>query len=165
MKERHRRKILRLYTDYHRVYGPYTRKDGYKIVNLYGDNKKTTKQYARVKMEVKLGRILRTDETVQHINGNRQNNLYSNLEVLSKVEHSKCDAKRRIPHEAKCAWCKKEFLLRVDQVKKRMQSKAGPFCSRRCTGLYGASIQNGSTVLKRKKIKVEYYNLRDSRQA
>ena len=40
-------------------------------------------------MEKKLGRLLRADEEVHHIDGNHFNNDPDNLIILSKSEHSK----------------------------------------------------------------------------
>lgn len=43
----------------------------------------------RVNASKKLGRPLRSDEVVHHIDGNKKNNRKSNLQVMSKSEHYK----------------------------------------------------------------------------
>ena len=51
-------------------------------------------------MEMEIGRPLREDEEVHHIDGNHSNNNVGNLEVLTASEHSKIHAaqKRRDQH-------------------------------------------------------------------
>ena len=43
----------------------------------------------RIKASKKLGRPLRSDEVVHHIDGNKKNNRKRNLQVMSKSEHYK----------------------------------------------------------------------------
>ena len=40
-------------------------------------------------MQLKLGRKLKTNEVVHHIDGNKRNNDISNLELISRSQHSK----------------------------------------------------------------------------
>jgi len=50
-------------------------------------------QYEHIlKMEQKLGRSLRPDEIVHHIDGDPNNNALSNLKVMTRGEHNKEDA-------------------------------------------------------------------------
>lgn len=49
--------------------------------------------YHRWLMEQELGRKLRSDEVVHHINENKLDNDINNLEVLSKSEHARLHAK------------------------------------------------------------------------
>jgi len=142
----------------HTVYGPYVRKqDGRRVMTLrFADGRMVHKQYAKFKLEVKLGRILGKDETVDHIDRNPTNDKFGNLQLLSKKEHSSLDAKRVKRKHVVCQWCNSIFKATVKQILKSSQTKAGPFCSKRCIGSYGAMVQNGGPILSRKKIKRHY---------
>jgi len=65
--------------------GRYLDKDGYVIINIEGKQVKAH----RYIMEQVLGRKLRRDEVVHHINGNRQDNRVENLQVMTIGEHNK----------------------------------------------------------------------------
>ena len=65
--------------------GRYLDKDGYVIINIEGKQVKAH----RYIMEQVLGRKLRRDEVVHHINGNRQDNKVENLQVMTIGEHNK----------------------------------------------------------------------------
>lgn len=61
--------------------------------NIYGNPK--TDLVHRLVMAKHLGRKLRGDEIVHHIDGNGLNNDLSNLELMSRSEHSKIHARIR----------------------------------------------------------------------
>ena len=161
-KRRHRllnSNILKvLYTGLEKIYGPYKSKDGRYRVQLKLPNGFRVRQYAKLKIECHIRRLLVSKETVNHKDRNKSNDRISNLEVLDKILHSRLDAIKRVPTKAVCIWCKTKFLLSPAQVSgQNRKEKAGPFCSRKCTGQYGASIQNGRTKsLNRKKYKIKY---------
>lgn len=90
----------------------------------------------RLVMENELGRMLEDGEEVHHKDRNRKNNHPSNLEVLTMLEHRKVHATGRTMIEFVCPTCKKVFQKEKRQVKKN--TKHGPFCSRRCNGLFKA---------------------------
>ena len=62
-------------------------------VGLIHEGKETLKH--RVVMEEHLGRKLNSDEHVHHINGDKQDNKLTNLELLSNSEHAKITYKKR----------------------------------------------------------------------
>jgi hypothetical protein len=83
-------KILNLYPEFNNIYGPYKRKsDDRKIVILSDGDKKTARQYAKVLLEVKLGRRLKNDEVVDHIDEDPTNDEITNLQLLTHSENAK----------------------------------------------------------------------------
>ena len=149
------RDVKRLYGKHVTIYGPYyRRRDNRRIVVLHNRSIKfrTTKLYAKIKLEIKLGRILGKNDTVDHIDENPLNDKFDNLALLSLAENIKRSVIRLKAQHVKCAWCKEKFKIRGDQ-RNKSKKKAGPFCSRRCSGKYGAHVQNGGQKQKRTKIK------------
>lgn len=134
--------IDRLYGIGTKVYGPYVRKDGRTIVSLKNGARSYIRQFSKLKMEILLGKTLHKDEeTVHHIDRDVLNDSLSNLEVIPRKEHCKKDAQRVNYGSAVCPICCVTFQLTRYQHQRIYQ--AGPFCSRKCLGKYGAEIQNG----------------------
>lgn len=126
------------------VYGPYKRQDGRQIVIVREEDGTTrTISYPKWLLEMQLGRRLDPDqETVDHIDSNKENNDLNNLQILPREEHSANDTRRVKPVKFKCAWCKKEFERSPRLVRdKARKNKAGPFCSRQCAGRYSRKLQ------------------------
>lgn len=67
--------------------------DGYKYVWFSDGSGEKEHRYI---MEQHLGRKLNADEVVHHIDGNRSNNILSNLAVMKRGEHSKIHRKKEI---------------------------------------------------------------------
>lgn len=136
--------------------GPYTRKsDNRTFITLRKPNgKQTTISYPKFLMEQKLGRYLSQDETVDHIDGNVQNNELHNLRVLKHSEHAANDSWRNKAVIFTCPTCGRQFtrigLLLSRALSDRKRNKAGPFCSKHCAGLYGSAIRCG----KQKKLEI-----------
>ena len=129
------RLIARLYPGVHTVYGPYLSKDGRYRVVLYDGTRRITRQYAKLKMELKLKRRLHEhNETVDHWDNNKKNDRYSNLRLLTRSEHAKQDAMRIEPILGNCKWCDSQFVLSKAQLDRYNDNKAGPFCSFSCRG-------------------------------
>lgn len=151
-----------------KVYGPYLRKDGRKHVCIIEDGKRTTKSYPKYLMELKLGRSLLGNETVDHIDTDFTNDEENNLQVLSRSEHVRIDLKRLTSRTFACPMCNKEFEVSGPKRLRnlyyyRMIKKAGPFCSRRCSGLYGALVQNNKVEkLPSIKLEKEYYTIKST---
>lgn len=75
----------------------------------------------RLVMEAKIGRYLEPEEVVHHIDGNKQNNDPSNLELFSRnSEHLRATLKGKVPN-----WTPegKERIREGIEKSKRMQSK------------------------------------------
>ncbi len=154
------RDTRRLYGAEARIYGPYVRNsDGRRIVVIYTRKSRTTKLYAKVKLEIKLGRRLSRFETVDHDDGDSRNDKFSNLSLLSLSANSSKAAIRRTIRKVRCLMCGSPFIPTRNQIGPRASTKAGPFCSRTCSGSYGKSIQSGAAPANRKKIQVERYHL------
>lgn len=151
--------IVSLYPHTQRIYGPYLGKDGRYRVVLYDGNKRRTRQYSKIKMEIKLERLINEPETVDHDNGNKRDDRYENLVLRNRSDHAKLDAIRRKPKKVKCAWCDTKFIISRHQTSKRSNNSAGPFCSRSCSSSYNANKKNTGPIL-RKKYKAEYFYLK-----
>lgn len=70
----------------------YETKEGYKQVYKPKSSEARENGYAplhRVNASKKIGRPLRSDEVVHHIDGNKRNNRKSNLQVMLRSEHYK----------------------------------------------------------------------------
>jgi len=132
------------YGDEFKVFGPYKRKDDRQIVIVVDKNGvRRTISYPKWVMELQLGRKLDPDlETVDHLDGDVNNNNVSNLRVVPREEHSADDTRRVKPIKMECAWCGKKFERspRIIREKAR-KGKAGPFCSRACAGKYARMLQ------------------------
>ena len=64
--------------------------DGYRIVKQpthpFADKNGYVREH-RLVMEQKIGRYLRPDEMIHHINGNRKDNRLENLEITNRTNH------------------------------------------------------------------------------
>lgn len=119
----------------------YSQKDGRKFIVYKGeDNKYHSKSYARYLMEQHLGRELKADEDVHHIDGDKTHDIIDNLEIKDRIKH-------RREHQVKpieiqfCFICGKE--IKVNSVKrgnhfhKKNKNPDKWFCSRHCSGIFG----------------------------
>lgn len=152
-------KVGVVYPDQLKVYGPYTRPDGRKHVVLTGDNgyRRTVsfpKFIKELEMQEPLGNL-----TIDHQDRDKTNDAIDNLKIRSRSEHTSLDAKRVKVGNVICPICGADFTPTKNQINKRAQSKAGPFCSRSCAGKYSKSVQMGGEVMSRLSIDVKYYQL------
>lgn len=108
--------------------------DGRSRIDLYNSDKdRTTITYAKYIMTIALNRFIDNNkEEVDHIDGNKTNDLLSNLQVITKIEHIE---KTRIEKSGKtyftcvCANCKISFQREARQMHK---NSVNSFCSRKC---------------------------------
>lgn len=83
---------------------------------------------------LKLGRLIEKNEHVHHMDGNRANNLESNLEILSAEEHiAQHMAERYPPVIVNCTTCNKEFTCSASRYKRSKSGKI--FCSEDCRAI------------------------------
>lgn len=69
---------------------PYYTSEGYKQIYCPKSSEARSNGYApehRVIASMKIGRPLRNNEVVHHIDGNKRNNRTSNLQVLTRSQH------------------------------------------------------------------------------
>lgn len=80
---------------------------------IVDDNgKHRTVSYPRILMEEKLGRPLKPNEDVHHIDGNPSNNDLSNLEILLHGEHQKNHSTKYFDTTEICMICGNKFIMR-----------------------------------------------------
>jgi predicted Zn-ribbon and HTH transcriptional regulator len=108
--------------------------DGRMYICAYlSEDDRTLISLARYRLSVKLGRKLKGNEEADHIDENKANDSYANLQLLSHAEnvakHIKLSGKTARPIFFKCKNCGNEFS-RFKRGKKYI------FCSRKCIGLY-----------------------------
>lgn len=144
------------------VTGPYLNKaQGRRFVTLTNQTTKklTQKTYAKYLMEMHLGRELSKEETVDHIDRNKLNDVLDNFQILSQSEHTSIDNIKIKLIKVCCAWCHTEFEKSPKHMRmQHRQGCAGPFCSAVCRGKYGAHIRNGGKEFKIQEfVKSEYY--------
>lgn len=128
-----------MYGEEWNAYGPYiSNQDGRARIVLYDGKKRKTRQYAKILIEIKLGRLLNDTETVDHIDEDKTNDDVDNLQILTKEENSFKSSIKVLYPIVNCVWCNKSFRLRKDQLKK----SSGPFCGKTCTGKFGSSVRS-----------------------
>jgi len=122
-------KILSLYPEFHKVYGPYTRKDNRKVVILYDGKKRSARQYGKVLLEVQLQRRLTKDEEVDHENEICSDDTITNLQTLTPAENRRKSIRHILgdKRQANCIVCKNEFWPRINKNK-----TLGKYCSNKC---------------------------------
>lgn len=104
-----------------------------------------------------MGRRLANSETVDHIDGDFLNNAIENLQVLDRKSHITKDVKRVVVEDMICPMCGTRF----SPTKSQYNNPSVPhFCSRRCSGLYGKSIQKGAKKIEPQESKKIYYTNR-----
>ncbi len=135
----------------YKFYGPYSNsKDGrLRCILIHKNSKKQTVSYPKYLMEVHLGRYLKENETIDHIDGNFLNNNFSNLRVIERKQHCIEDVKRNKDAVVECAYCHKLFTIKGNELSYRNRKdrhQSGYFCSKICSGKYGKEVQLGLRI-------------------
>lgn len=113
-----------------------TNKEKRKTVILVNDkNDRTSTQYARYLISVKLGRFLTEDETVDHIDNDKTNDNIDNLQILTRAENNYKEFKKP-DVELICPICKTIFYRSLTWLRgKKDRAKTNMIaCSRGCGG-------------------------------
>ena len=163
------KELLALYPPYNSVLGPYSRPDGRKHIILNDTSKPKgakgklrTISYPKALIESNRYERLKNNETIDHRDLDFTNDTNSNLLIQDRSDHASMDAIRVYVAPGICLQCKKEFELSVSQRNPK-PGVAGPFCSRKCSGSYGKSIQLGEEPKQRTKVEKEYYQVSRSK--
>ena len=128
--------------------GRYVTYDGYVRI-LRPDHPTNYRGYVlehRYVIEKHLGRTLKSSEIVHHIDGNKLNNSFENLEILTNSEHRSIHSPKgskfginthprisKYPRTFICKYCKKEF-------RNKLLKKTMTFCSKKCHQHYRRDI-------------------------
>ena len=114
-------------------------RDNRRTLLLVGDRRRSSTQYARYLLSVKLGRFLTKNETVDHIDGDKANDNIDNLQILSRSENTR-KSQKKPDFKLVCPICKKVFVVeryKVSGRKKKEKIKRGEMCcSRVCGGKF-----------------------------
>lgn len=147
------------------VYGPYSRPDGRKhaiiITKENGGVERRTVSWPKLMAEILLNGDVWDNDTIDHISRDHTDNDVFNLRGLPLSKHASDDALRVLVEDVICPQCQTKFTPSVDQrnLKRAGIQPAGPFCSRHCTGMYGAAVRDGGAILERTILKRTYFKI------
>lgn len=78
--------------------------------------------------------IIKDDEVIHHIDGNKHNNSITNLMKEKRKDHTSRHSKLTEMIEIKCNWCGSDFTIpaRMFRFKKYKKGQNNFYCSRHC---------------------------------
>jgi hypothetical protein len=115
-----------------------TNKENRKTLILFNScHDRSSTQYARYLLAVKLGRFLTNEETVDHIDNDKTNNSLDNLQILSRADNVRKECKKPDVRLV-CPVCGKVFYKTATQLRgrKHKAERNQICCSRECGGKY-----------------------------
>lgn len=117
-----------------------TNSDGRKTLTLYNSHKdRSSTQYARYLMAVKIGRLLTPQEHVDHKDDDKTNDNINNLQILSLRENN-IKTHKKPDENFICPICLKPFSRTRTQLNKMKKWRDGKrheiTCSRSCGGKF-----------------------------
>lgn len=125
-----------------KIYGPYKRKDKRShVIAFKSQLMRYTISYPKYLMELHLGRYLRVNEDVHHKDGNVENNVLENLEIVNRGVHQRKHSQKFDFITLDCVGCGKEISLdpiqhRNLESNRRNKGSYGPYCSKHCMGVF-----------------------------
>lgn len=115
-----------------KIYGPYQRKDKRWFLIINGK----TISYPKWLYQNHHNIILSNQETIDHIDGNPDNNRITNLQILTRSENIRKSKKERQTTTFVCPQCKQEVTKWTNYILGNLRKKkSGPYCSRHCAGI------------------------------
>jgi len=111
------------------------------LIITRGDGSRTTTPYARYLMSVKIGRLLSSDEQVDHIDEDKTNDDIDNLQILNRMDninkHLDIKCKRSVKVKLVCPVCSRDFERPPNRVNFKIKNGHKPTCSRSCGYIWG----------------------------
>ena len=125
-----------------------------------GTDLQYTTLLSRAIMSVAEGRLLKEDETVDHIDHDNTNDKLSNLRIVSRSAHTSGDAIQLHIDKTQCCVCDKSFMLDSKQYSYYKLSDYCPTCSDHCKSTYRHyTPEQKEMALSKKKLSARYYIL------
>lgn len=122
-----------------------TNPEGRKTLILWNSSKdRSSTQYARYLLAVHLGRYLTKDETVDHIDGNKQNDDLNNLQILSLAENTR-KTHCKPPYELDCPICGIHFTKPRSSIR-NAEAREKALNNNMCCSLKCARIKTSQTL-------------------
>jgi hypothetical protein len=79
------------------------------------------------------GQLVPKGFLLHHTNEDKRDNKFSNLELLTRGEHTREHNEVQCV-TVTCAWCRKDFDLKPGKVRSKQKQNSRIYCSRSCVG-------------------------------